>query len=27
VFSTLWLRSHKQGPLEYLWKKGTWLRF
>lgn len=27
VFSALWLRGNKQGPLEYLWKKGTWLRF
>ncbi len=27
VFSSLWLRAHKQGPLEYLWKKGTWIKF
>ncbi len=20
-----WLRSHRQGPLEWLWKKGTWI--
>lgn len=25
MFSSIWLRTHKQGPLEYLWKKGTWL--
>lgn len=25
IFSTLWLAHHKQGPLEYLWKRGTWL--
>lgn len=24
-FSHLWLRSHKQGPLEYVWKRLTWL--
>lgn len=23
-FSKAWLRSHKQGPLEWLWKRGTW---
>lgn len=26
AFSRVWLKSHRQGPLEYLWKKGTWLR-
>lgn len=25
LFSRLRLATHKQGPLEYLWKKGTWL--
>lgn len=25
LFSNRWLASHRQGPLEYLWKKGTWL--
>lgn len=25
AFSRIWLRSHNQGPLERLWKKGTWL--
>lgn len=25
LFSNCWLASHRQGPLEYLWKKGTWL--
>lgn len=25
LFSRSWLASHRQGPLEYLWKKGTWL--
>lgn len=24
IFSSLWLARHKQGPLEYLWKRGTW---
>lgn len=24
-FSRYWLSCHKQGPLEYLWKKGTWV--
>lgn len=23
-FSKVWLNSHKQGPLEWLWKRGTW---
>lgn len=26
-FSRRWFRHHRQGPLEYLWKKGTWIRF
>lgn len=25
MFSQWWLKSHKQGPLEYIWKKGTWV--
>lgn len=25
LFSYYWLARHKQGPLEYLWKKGTWI--
>jgi len=25
AFSTLWLKKHKQGPFEYLWKKLTWV--
>lgn len=25
VFSRLWLRNHRQGPLEWLWKKLTWI--
>ena len=25
VFSNWWLSTHKQGPLEYLWRKATWL--
>lgn len=25
AFSCYWLKKHKQGPLEYLWKKGTWI--
>lgn len=24
LFSRNWLASHRQGPLEYIWKKGTW---
>ena len=27
LFSRRWLASHRQGPLEYLWKKGTWLGY
>jgi uncharacterized protein len=25
AFAVVWLRRHKQGPLEYLWKKATWI--
>lgn len=25
ILSRIWLNSHKQGPLEWLWKKGTWI--
>ncbi|MDR2814683.1 MAG: DUF418 domain-containing protein [Prevotellaceae bacterium] len=25
-FCRWWLRSHRQGPLEWLWKKATWIR-
>ncbi len=25
IFSHWWLSKHKQGPFEYLWKKGTWI--
>lgn len=25
VFTRLWLKHHKQGILEYIWKKGTWI--
>lgn len=25
IFSRWWLARHKQGPLEYLWRKGTWI--
>lgn len=25
LFSRYWLSGHKQGPLEFLWKKGTWI--
>ena len=25
IFATLWLRRHKQGPLEWLWRKATWI--
>lgn len=25
LFSRRWLAGHRQGPLEYLWKRGTWL--
>lgn len=24
-FSRYWLSGHKQGPLEYLWRRGTWI--
>lgn len=26
-FACWWMKSHKHGPLEYLWKKGTWIGF
>jgi uncharacterized protein len=26
-FCTWWLKTHKQGPLEYLWHKATWISF
>lgn len=26
VFSRYWLERHKQGPLEYLWRQGTWVK-
>ncbi len=26
LFSRYWLARHRQGPLEFLWKKATWLR-
>ena len=25
IFAVTWLRRHNQGPLEYLWKKATWV--
>lgn len=25
IFSQWWLSKHKQGPFEYIWKKGTWI--
>lgn len=25
IFSTWWLHVHKQGPLESLWHKATWI--
>ena len=25
-FCRWWLRSHRQGPLEWLWKKATWIK-
>ncbi len=25
VFCRWWLRSHRQGPVEYVWKRATWL--
>jgi uncharacterized protein len=24
-FSNWWMKNHKQGPLETLWHKGTWI--
>lgn len=26
IFCCWWLRSHRQGPLEFLWKKATWIK-
>lgn len=26
VFSRWWLSRYRQGPLEYLWRKGTWCK-
>lgn len=26
MFSRYWLSRHKQGPLEYLWRQGTWIK-
>jgi uncharacterized protein len=26
-FCTWWLKTHKQGPLEYIWGKATWISF
>ncbi|MBO5675721.1 MAG: DUF418 domain-containing protein [Bacteroidaceae bacterium] len=25
LFCKWWLSSHKQGPLEYLWRRWTWM--
>lgn len=25
LFCSWWLKTHKQGPLEYIWHKGTWI--
>nr|WP_315157555.1 DUF418 domain-containing protein [uncultured Flavobacterium sp.] len=27
LFCTWWLKNHKQGPLEYIWHKSTWISF
>ena len=27
AFCTWWLKTHKQGPLEYIWHKATWISF
>lgn len=27
MFSRAWLSSHRQGPLEYVWKRLTWIKF
>jgi len=27
AFSYIWLRSHRQGPFEYIWKRLTWLDY
>ncbi|MEV4572180.1 DUF418 domain-containing protein [Nonomuraea jabiensis] len=26
LFATLWLRRHRQGPVEWLWRRATWAR-
>lgn len=26
MFSRHWLEKHKQGPLEYLWRQGIWIK-
>lgn len=26
IFSRYWLARHKQGPLEFLWRQGTWIK-
>lgn len=27
MFNIWWLRGHRQGPLEWLWKRATWIKF
>ena len=27
LFSRYWMSTHKQGPIEYIWKKATWMKF
>lgn len=27
TFASWWLKSHRHGPLEYVWKKATWISF
>lgn len=27
LFSRWWLNRHKQGPFEYLWRRGTWIGY
>ena len=27
LFSRYWMSKHKQGPIEYFWKKATWYKF
>nr|WP_281240364.1 DUF418 domain-containing protein [Flavobacterium praedii] len=27
AFCTWWLKTHKQGPMEYIWHKATWISF